>query len=62
LRVAEECEEIEVVKRRYRPRDDGETVVILRLRGFEGKSDSSRVSGGMDVDGQRAFIECRSCG
>jgi len=39
LKIAEECEEIEVVKRRYRPWDDRDTVIILRLRGFEDKSE-----------------------
>jgi len=39
LRVAEGCGEIEVVKRRYGPWDDRDTVIILRLRSFEDKSD-----------------------
>jgi len=51
LKMAEGCEEIEVVKKRYRPWDDRETVIILRLRGFEDKSNNSRVSGDVDVDG-----------
>jgi len=41
LKIAEGCEEIEVVKKRYRPWDDRETVIILRLRSFEGKSHSN---------------------
>jgi len=49
LRIAGECKEIEVIKGRYRPWDDRDAVMILRLRGFEGKSDSSRVSGDVDL-------------
>jgi len=39
LRIVEECREIEVIRKRYRPWDDGEAVIILMLKGFEGKSD-----------------------
>jgi len=39
LRIVEECREIEVIRRGYKPWDDGETVIILMLKGFEGKSD-----------------------
>jgi len=40
LRVAEECGGIEVIRKRYRPWDDGEVIIVLRLRGFESRSDS----------------------
>jgi len=33
-----------VIRKRYRPWDDGETVIILKLRGFEGKSDDNHVA------------------
>jgi len=62
LKIAEGCEEMEVVKRRYRPWDDRDVVVILRLRGFEGKSDPTHISGDVDLDEPRALIRCRSCG
>jgi len=50
LKIAEGCEEVEVVRKRYRPWDDRETVIILRLRGFEGKSDDNHVGGDVDLD------------
>jgi len=62
LKMAEECQEIEVVKRRYRPWDDEDATIILRLKGFEGKRDDARISEDVDLDGPRAFISCRSCG
>jgi len=62
LKIAEGCEDIEVVKKRYRPWDDRETVIILRLKGFEGKNDLIQMSGDADLDWPRAFISFRSCG
>jgi len=62
LKIAEEYEEVEVVKKRYKPWDDRDTVVILRLRGFEDKSDDNHVSGDVDLDEPQAFTRCRSCG
>jgi len=62
LRAAWECGEIEVVEKRYRPWEDRETVIILRLRGFEGESNDGHVNGDLDINGPRAFIRCRSCG
>jgi len=62
LKMAEGCEEIEAVKKRYRPWEDRETVIILRLKGFEGESDNGRVGRDVDVDRLRVFIKCRSCG
>jgi len=36
LRVAEVHGEIEVVKRRYRPWNEGEVIIILRLKELQG--------------------------
>jgi len=40
LKIAEECGGIEVIRKRYRPWDDGEVIIVLRLRGFESRSDA----------------------
>jgi len=60
LRIAEECQEMEVVKRRYGPWNEVDVTIILRLKGFEGESDPARMSRGVDLNGLLAHIRCRS--
>jgi len=61
LRIAEGRQEIELIGKRYRLWSDKRAIIILRLRGFEGKRDDTRISEDVGLDGSRAYIKCRSC-
>jgi len=60
--LAGEFEEIEVLRKRYRPWDERDVTIILRLKGFEGKSDPAHMSREVNVDRPLAFIRCEPCG
>jgi len=45
LKAARECvKNLEVIRKKYRPWNEGDVTIILRLEEFEGESDSIHMS------------------